>query len=110
MSEPREYTEDEIREKFLKHVWHLIEYWHKEVPNKPEKEKMEGLAFSILAALDGSAMALPPFIVAPMPHKEDKEFYINNDMNYYPYNDRSKINGDIAGSLHELFFKSKPLA
>jgi hypothetical protein len=109
MSEPREYTEDEIREKFIKHIWSLIDYWHK-IHNKSEKEKMEGLAFSILAALDGGAMALPSFIVAPMPAKADKEFYINNNMNYYPYNDTSKIKGDIAGSLHELFFKSKPLA
>lgn len=28
MSEkPREYTESEIREKFIRHIWNLIDYW-----------------------------------------------------------------------------------
>jgi hypothetical protein len=33
-----------------------------------EDKKLSGLAFSILAALDGSSVAIPAFAVTPSPH------------------------------------------
>lgn len=105
MEEPREKTTEEIREEFLKHVRHLIQYWDEvSGKNAPEtqKERLEGLAFSILVALDGNTMALPKFIVAPDPHPDDKEYLISEGNNYYPENHNSDVKGDIAGCLHEL--------
>jgi hypothetical protein len=101
----KEKTVDQIRDEFLTHVEHLVEYWDKNTKDK--REAMEGLAFSIMSTLDGSSMALPAFLVAPFPHESDKEYHIENESDYYPYNDESKINGDIAGCLHELIFKDR---
>jgi hypothetical protein len=55
-----------------------------------------------MVALDGGAMALPGFIVAPNPHPSDKEYHISEGSDYYPENHELDIKGDIAGGLHEL--------
>ena len=105
MSKPRVKTEEEIREKFLSHVRSLINYWDrvdgKDAP-KTQKDRLAGLAFSILVTLDGEAADLPGFIVAPNPHPDDKEYHISEGSNYYPENHKLKVKGDIAGCLHEL--------
>lgn len=73
----REKTEEEVRDEFLRHIRGLVKYWE-EIDNRPSKEKLEGLAFSILAALDGCSVDLPSFIVAPLPTKEDKQYHMKN--------------------------------
>lgn len=96
----RPYTREEIQEQFLDHVRNLVDYWESESRTKTSREKLEGLAFSILSALDGSAAALPGFEVKAIGTEEDIEFFKENDENYYP------IDGeDIAGNLHEKFYK-----
>lgn len=103
MEAPREKTTEEIREEFLKHVRSLIKYWNSvEGKDSPKTclDRLEGLAFSIMVALDGGAMAVPGFIVAPSPHPDDKEYHISEGSNYYPEN--PEVKGDIAGALHEL--------
>lgn len=108
---PREYTEEEVREKFLKTIWGYIGYWERENRALTSKDKMEGLAHSILSMLDGSNIDLPAWILAPLPHKSDKLFHVVNEENYFPYNPRdektgapTQVNCDIAGGLaYELF-------
>jgi hypothetical protein len=102
-----EYTEEDVRRKFLDHVRLMIGYWNSEdVSNVPatmsSRERLEGLAFSILVALDGNAAALPKFIVAPDPHPEDREFCQQRGERWYPENYELDVKADIAGSLHEL--------
>jgi len=101
----REKTTNEIREEFLSHIRHLIGYWSK-IPQDNVKERLEGLAFSILVALDGGS-SLPRFIVAPIQYEEDKEYHIENGEDYYPENHEieEQIKGDISGCLHELLRK-----
>lgn len=54
MSEPREYTPEEVRAMFLQHIRTLVTYWER-VPQAPTaREKLEGLAFSILVTLEGN--------------------------------------------------------
>lgn len=77
---------EHIEKEFLAYVRSRISYWDAR-PNHSTCEKLEGLAFSILAALDGSAGALPAFIVAPRSLNEGIE-----------------VRGDIAGGLHEALF------
>ena len=104
MKTPREKTVDEIRDEFLAHVRSLVTYWNKldgKDSPRTQKERLEGLAFSIMVLLDGGTM-LPGFIVAPCPHESDKEYKISQGEDYYPYNDEKNVNGDIAGCLHEL--------
>lgn len=98
----REYTEDEIREKFLKHVHGIIRYWLNESRTPDTKEKMEGAVFSILVLLDGGSCGSPGFKVIANPHPDDKEYLIGEGENYYP---DPKDEVDIAGCLHELFGK-----
>jgi hypothetical protein len=101
----REKVSDEITAELIEHIRELISYW--ESTESSSLEKLNGLAFSILVALDGSGDNLPSFIIAPSPHPEDKQFNIERDNNYYPENHELEnyINGDIGGSLHELFIR-----
>lgn len=107
MTEPRQYTADEIRAMFLRHVWELIDYWDKTKPDK--REAMEGLAFSILVGLDGGVPDLTAFLVVPAPHEDDKEYLRGEGRNWFPpYVAGDPEPCDIAGGLHELFHAARP--
>ena len=106
MTEPREYTAEEIREIFLDYVRNLVNFCEKETRKETLRERLESLAFHILVAIDGES-ALPPFILAPLPNSTDKAYYIENGKNYYPENNSSLIKGDIGGYLHDNFYKKK---
>lgn len=95
--EPREMTEDEVRDVFLNHIRDLITYWHDEARAADCRAKMEGLAFSILVMLDGGAGLIPGFKVIANPHEDDKEFHRSQGENWYP------TDLDIGGALHEHF-------
>lgn len=104
MKRPRQKTEEEVRTEFLAHVRGLVEYWH-DVEGRDPKDKLNGLAFSIMAAIDGCSVDIPAFILAPFPHEEDKKYSISKRNNYYPENHKSNVKCDIAGSLHDNFYK-----
>lgn len=93
----REYTKDEVRAKFLNHVWSLIDYWEAEDRISSNRGKLEGLAFSMLVLLDGGT-SLPGFRVLPDPHPDDKQYHQGRGEDYFP-----EATIDIAGGLHELF-------
>lgn len=100
---PRELTEDEVQRVFLDHVRAMCRYWVQESRATTVKEKVEGVAFSILVALDGGNIGLPGFIVVPSPHPDDKEYRRSRGENWYPENDPGAVKCDIGGSLHEHF-------
>lgn len=104
---PHEYSADEVLEKFLRHVERLVEYWHG--IDGDCRRRMEGLAFSILTALDGGAADLPAFIVAPNPHPEDKAFLQEEGCDWYPENHEveTQIKANISGGLHELLWRER---
>lgn len=95
LDEPRELTEDEVREQYLGLIQTYVRYWHN-LPNKTCRERMEGLAFSMLVILDGES-GLPGFIVAPCPHQDDKEYHKDQGDNWFPENHKSNVKCDIAG-------------
>jgi hypothetical protein len=103
MPEPREYTEEEVCRQFLETVWTYIDYWHN-LPDKTCRGKLEGLAFSLMAILDGVS-SLPSFVVAPVPHPGDKKYNKEEGENWYPQNHESDVVCDISGSLHDEFHK-----
>jgi hypothetical protein len=94
MAKARALTADEAKDKFLTRVSGYVDYWAT-LPGKTQRERLEGLAFSLMAILDGGASDLPGFTVKPRPHESDKEYYTERGENYF-----SKTT-DIAGSLHE---------
>lgn len=80
--EPRAYTVEEMRTKFVDHIRSLVVYWAKTDLKAPEfaallKEKgevlyrMEGLVHSILTTLDGCSGMMPSFDLLPSPHPTD---------------------------------------
>lgn len=95
----REYTEQECRDMLLDHIWHMIRYWK---TTETDRDRMEGLAFSILVALDGEAADLPKFIVAPDPRPDDKAYCQGRGVNWWPEN------CDLGSSLHDLFHSRRP--
>lgn len=97
---PREYTRKEMQDKYLQQIRAMIAYWKTEKNAPTLKEKMEGLAFSILVMLDGKSV-LPGCEVKPYPHPDDKRYQITSGENYYP------IGCDIAGDLHERWHKKE---
>ncbi len=110
--EPRERTEEEVRTAVLDHIWGMIAYWRDEERRPTAGAKMEGLAFSILSMLDGSAVGLPMFIVAPDAHPDDEEYSKKHQEDWYPHQTEKTLESikcDIAGSLHEEFYARRPL-
>jgi len=104
MDELRELTMEEVRDKFLDQVWVLIDYWYS-LKDRTVRDRMEGVVFSVLSTLDGGS-SLPKFIVAPDPHQDDKEYNQEQGESWYPLNDVD-IKVDIAGGLHEHFYKAR---
>lgn len=100
--EPRAYTKEEVREQFLKLIWDCINHWEKDERTLPTRDKLKGLAFSILVILDGESANLPGFLVKPSPQETDEEYHKNQGKNWYPKDI------DISGSLHELFYQFNP--
>lgn len=99
---PRAYTKEEVRDMFLRHVLGMVDYWDGQWGSRPtKKEILSGLAFSILVSLDGGAVTLPGFVVAPMPHPDDKDFHEKRGENWFP--ETQDIPTDISGSLHDRY-------
>ena len=96
---PRKLTAEEVRDQLLTRVWHVIRYWQR--LEDPGGDRIEGAVFSVLAILDGTAVDLPGFVVAPAPHFSDKRYCIEQRQNYFPQAPEAEC--DIAGRLHNLF-------
>lgn len=99
----RELNNEEVRERFLEHIRGLVEYWGEGLDEK-SKDKLDGLAFSILTTLDGCSGDMPLFIVAPVCTREDIEYFKKEDMDYYPVSPEY-VECDISGCLHDLYYK-----
>lgn len=100
----REHTQKEIQDMFLEHIRGITSYWAN-LPNKTPEERTNGVAFSILALLDGVSADLPAFEVIPVPHPSDKAFHQEEGTNYYPDPPRA-LEGAITvhgpDMLHDL--------
>lgn len=102
----RKLTRDEIREQFLKTLWANVDYWNEADRTPLTRDKLSGLAFSLLVLLDGNSGAMPGFMLAPSPHKSDKDFNKSRGENWYP--ETAYIKNDIGGGLHEIFHSLDP--
>lgn len=84
-------SQEEEQKAFLDHIRMMIGYWASDIPlsnvdpNTSKRDALEGLAFSILVALDGGA-AVGGYSVRAL-------------------DDEGNAAGpDIAGGLHDLFY------
>lgn len=98
----RAITKEEAREMVLEHIRGLVQYWDTESRATTSREKLEGLAFSVLNIFDGTS-SLPAFDIAVRPHPDDKAYHEAEGSNYFE--DGMVINDDCH--LHELFYRPR---
>lgn len=102
MHKAKPITVEEARYLFMKHVADCVNYWDKESRTPDTREKLEGLAFSILTMLDGCSMGLPGYEVRPLSkNPDDTQYAIENGFDYYPEESYDIIGDKVA--LHEIF-------
>ena len=103
MTTPRAYTPEELREMVLYHMRTLARYWAN-LPDQTPLERCEGVAFSILTMIDGSAggVTFALTLVADC-DPGDKQFRIDEGENWVePGTD---LNSDCM--LHEVFYQAE---
>lgn len=96
----RKITKKEAEEKLIKKMLGIARYWSG-VEGQTDKEKCEGVVFSILAMFDGCEMNMPAMDIVLRPHEEDKEFCKEVGENWFE--DGMAINDDTM--LHEMLHK-----
>ena len=83
-------TIDKETRKFLEHISDLVGYWD-EIAGQNQKDKLEGLAFSILSTIDGcSCVGIYALIPSEYDGGEQCVFHLSNN---------------ISGCLHEMFYE-----
>jgi hypothetical protein len=93
----REMTGEECRDALLAHLRALVVRWEHESRVTTVREKLDGLVFSILVALDGHA-DLPAFRVIPDPHPDDQGYDRVNGDNWWPED------VELPGLLHDHWY------
>ena len=77
----RAITAEELTAQFLEHIHILVDHWA--ITDREDiHAKLAGLAFSILAMLDGESLELPAFDIVARPHESDKDYFIKKGENY----------------------------
>lgn len=92
----RAYTPEEVREQFIQKVYVLMNYWST-IPGQTKESACDGLAFSLLAMLDGSNIDFPAVDMSPAPHPDDKAYLKANGDNWY----EKKVFNNCQ--LHDLY-------
>lgn len=101
MDDPRAYTTEEARDMFLRQVAQIVKYWGDDARTPTVRGKLEGIAFSMLTALDGGSIGLPRCAIVPLPHEEDEAYLRSVGENFHPYVELPEGVPDIGGALHE---------
>ena len=99
-----EMTTDEIRTEFLDHLRAMVRYWASDGRAVTPLDKLNGLAFSFLVAIDGGAEGLSgAWHLVPDGSEEDLEDEEWDGV--YPVNDTSKLKGVITRGvqLHNIW-------
>ena len=102
--EPRAYTAEEVRDMMLNHIHTMVDYWAGVEAMRGDrpltvKDRVEGVAFSILVMLDGHSMTLPSVTLKLDPHPDDKEFMRSEGENWF------EPGMEITDVLHDHFYK-----
>jgi hypothetical protein len=110
--EPRAWTKQEVREKFIEFVRSTASYWADLPDGGDIRRRCHGVGFSILSAIDGSNMSFPmmdltlkplKMEVAMNPHPDDKEYLIEEGSNYFEPG--MVFNDDVH--LHDLYYRKE---
>ena len=96
-------TELELREQVLETIRSIAAYWA-DLPDKSDRERCDGLAFSVLSMFDGCTIGLPSFDIVARPHEDDKAYCQDSGEDWIE--DGTLINSDVL--LHE-FWHEQPI-
>ncbi len=97
MSKP--ITKEESRQMFLSAVSDAYWYWS-QLEDRTEKERLDGLAFSLMNIFDGTSGGFTCAIdLVLRPHPDDKDFFMVEGADYME--DGLVINDDVY--LHDLW-------
>lgn len=101
--ESKIYTREEGAKLFVQKVSTLVDYW-KKVESAPEGKsvsdfRVEGVAHSILATIDGCSVDMPAYKLVPV---QDVSTIEDSLMHNIPVHE---IDTDIAGGLHTILHK-----
>lgn len=103
--EPRAYTAAELQERLFSCLWRNIHYWETlDKPTYSVRDRLGGLAFSLLNIFDGTSMDFPTLDIVASPHPDDKQYHIDQGDNWIEPG--TVINGDLL--LHEHFYQYDP--
>lgn len=80
---PRAYTAEEARGRVLDHIRALRDYWANETRVASEKDRLDGLCFSILVMFDGCAGGLPAMDIHLAPHPSDANYQRRQGENWF---------------------------
>jgi hypothetical protein len=92
---PHKLTPAECRNRILDQIGSMVSYWEKEPVSS--RDKLSGLAFSIVSMIDGVVGTVPPLDLIPRPHPGDETILADEGENWFPSG--TVINGDVC--LHE---------
>lgn len=93
----RALTPQELRNNVLDHIRLMVEYWAT-LPGLDVHSRCDGVAFSILTMIDGSADQ-PPMALVALSSDEDKQYYVEKGENWVDHG--TVINDDVM--LHEEY-------
>ncbi len=101
---PRPYTEEEATCILMDKIWRCIEHWEMESRAPSPREKMEGLAYSILTILDGESLGMPgvQLNVQLTPHPSDEQYLKSQGENWFP---QGMV---LRTALHDAFLARDP--
>jgi len=104
MNDSRQYTAEEVRQKFFEHLMGLVKFWDR-VDDRSAKGKMYGLIHSLLVTFDGMSGDMPGFLIYPRCHSSDPEYHKDNGDNWYPTNDDAEMECEIScgDMLHDAW-------
>lgn len=102
MNKPRAVTPEELRAEVIRRIHECVGWWLNDTRVESVQEKLEGLAFTILAELDGSSVILPAFELVARPHPDDKEYLKTRGQNWIE-------DGTAINCLHEFFHSENPM-
>jgi hypothetical protein len=105
MSAPRAFTTEEELRMLIRHIRYMATYWAK-IPDISKQEACDGVAFSILAALDGSSPAVPAYHLTVSVHESDEAYHKKQGENWHAGG--LKITESVH--LHELYYDQKRLS
>ena len=92
----RAKTVEEVRNEFLDCIRSIANFWA-DVSGKTSQEMCNGLAFSILALLDGCNVGYPAMDISLSPHVSDKEYYQKNGDDWYEIRPPMQFNENKYG-------------